>query len=358
MENTKSKKNIWKLTGATALLFLWKFKWILVFFKFLKLKTLISMLIYLGSYAVLYGWKFAIALVYLIFVHEMGHTYAARKLKIPTSPAIFIPFIGAVVGLKEMPKNAKDEAYLAYMGPLFGLLSFLPAIPLYFYTQEPFWALVIFLGGMINLFNLIPITPLDGGRIVAGISTKLWAIGLVLLLSFSIYSVSILGFVITIVGAIQWYTIHKRQKNLHMEIQKVMEYSSINEELQEHAKIATTENFIYYAQSIKRLIKNEDLKAHFQVLDRIDGNHVDLEEIKKEEENKATIHEFLYKFNEQVNTLQLNYEQTASYYQTNKKTKLTLFLNYISLIVLLSISTYYGHEIIMNSNEMQNIMNK
>ena len=55
-----------------------------------------------------------------------------------------------------MPKSAKDEAYLAYMGPLFGLLSFLPAIPLFLLTQDPFWALFM-LGGMINLFNLIPV---------------------------------------------------------------------------------------------------------------------------------------------------------------------------------------------------------
>ena len=230
----------------------------------------------------------------------------------------FIPFFGASIGLKEMPKNAKDEAFLAYMGPLFGLLSFLPAIPLYLYTQEPFWALVIFLGGIINLFNLIPITPLDGGRIVAGINTKLWAIGLILLLLFSIYSISILGFIITIVSALQWYNIHKRQKNLNIEKQEVTEYCSINEQLQEHAKIANNENFIYYANSIKRLIKDEELKAHYQILDRIDGNNVDPVEV-QEEKNKSTIHEFLFKFNEQVNTMQLNYEQTASYYQTDKK---------------------------------------
>ena len=57
---------------------------------------------------------------------------------------------------------------------------------------------------MINLFNLIPITPLDGGRIAAGISTKLWAVGLILLFSFSIYFASFLGFLITIIGAIEW----------------------------------------------------------------------------------------------------------------------------------------------------------
>ncbi len=269
MENTKRKKGFWSLAGAAATLLL-SWKWLLLIFKLLKLKTLLSMVIYLGTYAFLYGWKFAVALVYLIFIHEMGHKYAAHKLKLPTSAAIFIPFMGAFIGLKEMPKSAKDEAYLAYMGPLFGLLSFLPAIPLFLLTQEPFWALFIFLGGMINLFNLIPITPLDGGRIAAGISTKLWAVGLILLLSFSIYFSSILGFLITIVGAIQWNRIYKRQKNLHIEKQAVTEYCSINEQLQEHAKIASTGNFIYYAHSIKTIVKNEELKEHFTLLDNVD----------------------------------------------------------------------------------------
>lgn len=352
MENTERKKGFWSLAGAAAaLLFSWK--WLLLIFKLLKLKTLISMAIYLGTYAFLYGWKFAIALVYLIFVHEMGHKYAAHKLKLPTSPAIFIPFMGAAIGLKEMPKNAKDEAYLAYMGPLFGLLSFLPAIPLFLLTQEPYWALFIFLGGMINLFNLIPITPLDGGRIAAGISTKLWAVGLILLLSFSIYFGSFLGFLITIIGAIEWNRIYKRQKNLHNEEKEVMEYCSINEQLQEHAKVASIGNFVYYANSIRSVLDNKELKESFNLLDNIDEY---TEEEDQAEKNRLIIEEFLLSFNEQVNKIRLNYEQIASYYKTNHKTKWKLFLIYISLIIILAISTYFGNEIIMNSSEMQEMM--
>ena len=60
-------------------------------------------------------------------------------------------------------------------------------------TKEPFWALIILLGSMINFFNLIPVSPLDGGRIISVISTKIWGAGLVLLLGYSIYFKSILG---------------------------------------------------------------------------------------------------------------------------------------------------------------------
>ena len=76
------------------------------------------MFLSLGAYAVIYGWQFGVALIYLLFIHEMGHLWAAKRKGIPTSPAIFIPFMGALIGMKEMPKNAKDEAYIAYMGPL------------------------------------------------------------------------------------------------------------------------------------------------------------------------------------------------------------------------------------------------
>lgn len=308
------------------------------------------MVIYLGTYAWLYGWKFAVALVYLIFIHEMGHASAARKLKIPTSQAIFIPFVGAGIALKEKPKNAKDEAILAYMGPFFGLLSFLPAIPLYVYTQDPFWGLVIFLGGIINLFNLIPITPLDGGRIAAGISTKLWAAGLVILLSYSIYRFSFLGIFIVIIGAIEWKRIYQQQKNLHTEQQEIAEYYSMNFQLQEHAKVASIDNFVYYAQSFKRMIKNADLQDTFQVLDEIED--MDL----PEEQAKLKVDEFLHKFREQVDQLNGNYRQTASYYQTTKKTKLTLFFLYAGLAIVLAIGVYYGNEIMMDSDEMKNII--
>lgn len=114
--------------------------------------------------------------------------------------------------MKERPNSAKDEAFLAYMGPLFGLLAFFPAIPLYIFTKEPFWALVITLGSIINLFNLIPITLLDGGRIVSAISTKLWGAGLVLLFAYAMWAGSFLAFMILILGIFQWYAIRKEQK--------------------------------------------------------------------------------------------------------------------------------------------------
>ena len=70
------------------------------------------MFLSLGAYAVIYGWKFGVALIYLLFIHEMGHLWAAKRKGIPTSPAIFIPFMGALIGMKEMPKMQKMKRIL------------------------------------------------------------------------------------------------------------------------------------------------------------------------------------------------------------------------------------------------------
>jgi Zn-dependent protease len=183
-----------------------KFKWAVALLKWTKFGgTLITMMISLGAYASLYGWKFGVAVVYLIFVHEMGHLVAARIKGIPTSPAFFIPFVGALISMKERPRDAATEAYLAYGGPLAGLISFLPAVVLYETTREPFWALVVFLGAMINLFNLIPVSPLDGGRIVSVLSTRIWLIGLLLLGAYAFYTHSPLMVLILIIGAVSWW---------------------------------------------------------------------------------------------------------------------------------------------------------
>lgn len=343
-------KKAWGVIITLGLLVLSKFKFVLVILKVLKLQTLISMAIYLWMYALIYGWKFAVAFVYLIFIHEMGHTYAAKRLKLPVSPAIFIPFVGAAIAMKEMPKSAKDEAYLAYMGPVFGLLAFLPAFPLYFYSEDPFWALVIFLGGLLNLFNLIPITPLDGGRIAAGISTKLWAVGLIILLGYSIYNFSILGFIITIIGAMEWYRIYQQQKNLAKDKKEVSSYITTNNLLREHSERASVSNFTYYAGSFKKDILNEQLRETFNILNKVE----ELETT--EEQDRESIDEFLLRFDEQVHKIKNEFERKAAYYKTDNKTKLKLFVIYMGLVVFLAASTYFGNSIIMESEEMKRIM--
>lgn len=202
-----------------------KLKWVVGLLKFSKFgTTLLSMLISLWVYAWMYGWKFAAALVYLIFVHEMGHVIAAKRKGIKVSPAVFIPFAGAFIAIKDQPRDAATEAYLAYGGPLAGMLAFLPALPLYWWTHDPFWVLVIYLGALLNLFNLLPVSPLDGGRVVSVLSTKIWLIGLLALGFMMFVSPSPMIVIIFIFGAMTWWSRARegyRQRVLRYEKEKL-----------------------------------------------------------------------------------------------------------------------------------------
>ncbi len=203
---SKAKAKNRSILLAIGAFLLSNLKWLIGLLKLSKFgATFLSMAISLAAYAWVYGWKFAAALVYLIFVHELGHLVAAKQKGLKTSPAIFLPFVGAVVSLKELPKDARTEAYLAYGGPFAGLLSFLPAVPLYWWTHDPFWGLVIHLGALINLFNLLPISPLDGGRIVSVLSTKIWMIGLIAVAVLLIVSPSPMLFLIFLFGLFSWW---------------------------------------------------------------------------------------------------------------------------------------------------------
>ncbi|MGG1679277.1 site-2 protease family protein [Neobacillus sp. NRS-1170] len=363
----KKKKTSLGILGTIGVLLLGKLKYILVVFKFLKLQTLLSMFITLGAYAFIFGWKFAVAIVYLLFVHEMGHAYAAKRIKLPVSPAIFIPFMGAVIGMKEMPKNAKDEGYVAYMGPLFGLLSFLPAIPLYLYTHEPFWALLIILGAMINLFNLIPITPLDGGRIAAGISTKLWGLGIILLLAYSVMNISFLGFFIVILGSMEWYKLYKRQKRLKDDQLEVQELEHLLVKLKHES---------HDLDSIQEMASKAKWKVTSrEIIETLNKLNSEIEKMKKElylqhlsgtfsmseddsSNNQQVIEGILKQLEGKLAAYKKEVLTTETYYKTDKKTKAQLFFIYIGLVVTLAISYYYGNDILMNHPEIQREMNR
>jgi len=143
----------------------------------LKFKFLFSMFVSAAVYVWIGGWWFGIGLVVLLFVHEMGHVFEARHQGLPVSAPMFIPFLGALITLKEMPHDAWREARVGIAGPLLGSAG---AAVIYLaglaYDSQHLKALA-FLGFFINLFNLLPVSPLDGGRIVAAIHPALWLFG-------------------------------------------------------------------------------------------------------------------------------------------------------------------------------------
>lgn len=161
-------------------LLLWKAKFIFVaIFKLKIFTTSASMLVSVGAYALFWGWKFALGFVLLLFVHELGHYLEARRQGLNVSAPMFIPFLGAAILLKENPLNAWREALVAFAGPIVGSLGCAVVWVVGEQQNSEFLLALAFTGFLVNLFNLIPVVPLDGGRIAAAIHPAIWVIGFV-----------------------------------------------------------------------------------------------------------------------------------------------------------------------------------
>lgn len=158
---------------------------LLIGFKYLaKLKFLLpflktggTMIFSMWAYALMWGWQYAVGFVLLIFIHECGHLIAARQCGLKVGWPVFIPFMGAIIALKEAPRNAWVEAEVGIGGPLLGTLGALGCEMIYLQSGNQLFRALAYTGFFLNLFNLAPIGFLDGGRIVTALSPWLWLVG-------------------------------------------------------------------------------------------------------------------------------------------------------------------------------------
>jgi Zn-dependent protease len=146
-----------------------------------------TMLLSIAVYAWMFGWWYAVGFVGLLFVHEMGHYLAARRRGLDVGLPTFIPFVGAWIQLKQMPHDAETEAYVGMAGPLVGTLGALVCFYAGRATGSPLLLALSYSGFFLNLFNLIPLAPFDGGRVSAAISPKLWLLGVPILVALFFY---------------------------------------------------------------------------------------------------------------------------------------------------------------------------
>ena len=136
-----------------------------------------TMALSLLIYAQIFGWAYAAGFLALLFAHEMGHYVAARQRGVDVGAPIFIPFVGAFIAMKQKPHDVETEAYVAFAGPFVGTLA---SFACYFYARHAnseLWLAVSYAGFFLNFFNLLPVSPLDGGRITAILSPRVWLIG-------------------------------------------------------------------------------------------------------------------------------------------------------------------------------------
>ncbi|HOX43634.1 MAG TPA: site-2 protease family protein [Myxococcota bacterium] len=162
----------------------------------LLLKTGGTMALSLWLYAAHWGVAFAAGFVGLLLVHECGHLLAARRVGLKVGAPVFIPFMGAFIALKEAPRNAWIEAQVGLGGPLLGSLGAALCYAVYLGSGEPFWAALAYTGCLLNLFNLIPIGFLDGGRVATALSPWLWVVGLAVGLALAIYHPNLILFLV------------------------------------------------------------------------------------------------------------------------------------------------------------------
>ncbi len=164
--------------GAGAIALAAKLKALLLILPKIKiLSTSATMLVSIAAYALIWSWKFAIGFVLLLLIHEMGHVIQLRREGIKASAPMFIPFMGAVVMAKSMGKDAAAEARVGLAGPVLGTIGTLIPLAIWQATGGEFWQALAYVGFFINLFNLLPVLPLDGGRAMAALSPWVWLIG-------------------------------------------------------------------------------------------------------------------------------------------------------------------------------------
>lgn len=175
------------------------------------LKTGGTMLLSIWFYTMVWGVWFAAGFVLLIFVHECGHLLAAKRLGLKVGAPVFIPFMGAIIALKEAPRNAWVEAQVGIGGPLLGSAGAGVCELIFEATGNPLFRALAYTGFFLNLFNLAPIGFLDGGRIVTALSPWLWIVGLGIILTMLILHPNFILFLILLMSAPRLFSLFRRK---------------------------------------------------------------------------------------------------------------------------------------------------
>jgi Zn-dependent protease len=166
--------------GAAIIAFLAKLKALLLLAgQFKLLVTAGSMAVSVAAYATLWGFWFALGFVVLLLIHELGHVMELRRHGIKATAPMFIPFMGALITSRTLGDDAVAEAKVGLAGPITGTIGATLCLVIWRATGNDYWQALGFTGLFLNLFNLMPVVPLDGGRAMAAMSPWMWIVGFV-----------------------------------------------------------------------------------------------------------------------------------------------------------------------------------
>ena len=166
-------------------------KLLILLFSGLKFGKLLTtggtMLLSVAAYAFVFGWRYAVGFVVLLLIHEMGHFMAARQRGLAGGGHNLSPLVGAWSGRDERPRGAETKAYIGLAGPVAGTVGAMLCYGLARYTDSQLLLALAYAGCFLNLFNLIPLSPFDGGRITAVLSPRIWFLGVPVLVALFIW---------------------------------------------------------------------------------------------------------------------------------------------------------------------------
>ena len=197
--------------GAGLVALIAKFKAILLLLPKIKiLATAGSALVSVAAYSLLWGWQFAVGFVVLIFIHEMGHVVALRRHGIKASAPMFVPFMGAVIWARSLGDDALTEARVGLAGPYFGAAAAAAVAIVGLATHSGLLEALGYIGFLLNLFNLLPVVPLDGGRAMAAMAPWMWFVGFGALVTLEFITPNPILLIICVVAGYDLY--HRWQK--------------------------------------------------------------------------------------------------------------------------------------------------
>jgi Zn-dependent protease len=177
------------------------------------LATAGSALVSVAAYSLLWGWQFAVGFVVLIFIHEMGHVFALRRHGIKASAPMFVPFMGAVIWARSLGDDALTEARVGLAGPYFGAAASAVVAIVGLATHTGLLEALGYIGFFLNLFNLLPVVPLDGGRAMAAMAPWMWFLGFGAMVVLDFVSPNPVLLIITLVAGFELYRRWERRRN-------------------------------------------------------------------------------------------------------------------------------------------------
>jgi Zn-dependent protease len=195
--------------------------------KLLKSAKVVKVLFAAGSLAA-YSWlfsiEFAIALLLCLVFHEYGHIKAMKYFNLKTKGIYLIPFVGGLALSDDKINTRWQDIVISIMGPFFGLILSLLCLLGYWLTDLEILAGLAVFNALLNVFNMLPVLPLDGGHVLKSIAFSInsnvglicCALGAIFGIYLSYYfGLALLGFLLAI-GSVEIVLEYKQRHLSHL----------------------------------------------------------------------------------------------------------------------------------------------